>query len=407
MAFFIAVFSASFFTWALPLVEAFRVAHPDVMLAMPLLVFLIWWDRTKPDDVLSTRAKVAFLQKDAHHLPRKVSIAAGLKQIGFTLITHAVGGSVGREAVGLQLGAWAARLRGARGWYFGACMAIGFAIVLGTPVAAAIFIFESKRWRLTWIEWAGVPLLAWLGYRLSLLLGVIHPELYAFNTTITELQSLGHFNFVIFTIALITLSTFVSFLFLRSLHFVATKAAGGRRHLHFAVGALCVVTVAFYFIGFSKVDALGLAGLGTRGLYALWTMDPLTVTLGTHPLVIALFKVLLTAVFVGLGLRGGELTPLLVAGGLIAAGIAVALGYPVAGVVALGFSLVWGITARRPITAAILAIEIFGFAPWGAIGVFVLIATWLGIKAGDYIGLYARRGGVDTGPGFWRRGLYD
>jgi H+/Cl- antiporter ClcA len=407
VAFLIVVFSASFFTWALPLVTDYRLGHPMLIFAMPLLIGLIWWDRHKPQDVISSRSEVTALRDSPQGPPRPIRIVAGLKQIFKTLLAHLVGASVGREAVGLQLGGWSGRLRNAKGWYFAGCIAAGFAIVLGTPVTAAVFVFESKRWRLDWRHWLGVPTLAFLGYRLSLVLGVTHSEYHPFSTTWTELVSIGWLRLVPFALVLIASSGLLSFLFLKSLERAAKRPPGVLNGLVLPMIFLCTVTFVFNAVGFAQVESMGLPGLGTQALGPMFLIEPDLVRIFSHPLLMAVLKVFLTAAFVGIGVRGGELTPLLFSGAALSVGLGLLFGFPIASMVSIGFPLVWGIAARRPLAAGVLALEIFGFGPFASLGIFVAIAVFCGVKLGDSLAALWNRNRPKDSPSAWSRELYD
>lgn len=409
MAFIIVVLSTSFFSWALQIVTEYRQLHPYVMMAMPLLIILVWWDREKQADVLSTRVEVRALCDDGSSPLRTVSIAAGFKQVFHTLLSHLCGASVGREAVGLQLGGWSARLRRQRGWYFGSCLAAGFAIVLGTPAAAAIFIFESKGWRLSTKDLFGVPILACLAYGLSQFLNVSHSSYYPFLTTATQLLSIGWLRLLLFVVVLVLFAVALAAVFLSSVSHVERHASRLRGGLLLPFVFLVSVTVLFYAAGLLRIEQLGLSGLGTQSLDSLFLLEKNLVSWSEHPLLIAIVKTLLTAAFVGFGLRGGELTPLLFVGSALSVGLALLFGLPAASMVAVGFPLVWGIAARRPIAAGVLTIEIFGFAPFAAIGFFVVLAVWAGIKVGDFANkLWVRSWPTTEGAlTSWSRGLYD
>ncbi len=76
---------------------------------------------------------------------------------------HIVGGSVGREVVGIQLGAWAARWAEAPRWYRAGCIATGISVFFGAPVTATVFIFETalvQKKRFDLKEILAVPLMA-------------------------------------------------------------------------------------------------------------------------------------------------------------------------------------------------------------------------------------------------------
>lgn len=399
VALILVTFTSTFFIWALPYMEACRVEHPWLYLCLPLLTLFIWWDRKHPQDVLSTREEVRALSRVSPG-SRPTTWAAGLKQIFMTLGAHLAGASIGREAVGLQLGGWSARLRATNGWYFGACLAAGFAIILGTPFAAAIFIFESKRWSLSWTDWLGIPLLAWLAYQASLLVGVSHSAFVPFGAVVTELQSIPVLKLLIFLLALVILGTALAFLFL-----VLVRKVGSRKSPHLSGLILPLVflslvgAVFWYFSG--SVEALGLPGLGISILKTLPIAEPALFSISNHPLMFGVIKVLLTAAFVGIGLRGGEFTPLLVAGAMVSIGLAALMGLPIAGFLHLGLPLVWGIASRRPWTSAVIALEIFGFGAWGVLGVLVFALVFAGVRLGDLA--FGRLFKSEA----WRHGLYD
>lgn len=412
MAYLLVILTTSVFTWGLAQVQAYRLDHPEMMLGLPLLILLIAWDRARPQDVLSTRDEMRPLHEVSP--PRPVRGAAGIKQIALTWAAHLVGASVGREAVGLQLAGWATRLRATRGWYFAACLATGFAIVLGTPFAAAVFVFESKKWNLSWTDWVGIPLLAWMGYRISTFVGVEHVEFQQFAVVFPEFAPIGWLQLLFYAAILVIVATALSFLFLYSLARASRRQPGMMNSIVLPFLFLSTVAIVFYVLGWSHVEAMGLPGLGTQVLPGLAQLEPDFVTVFKHPLLFGVVKVFLTAAFVGIGVRGGELTPLLVAGAMVAVGLGVIFHFPVAGFVAIGFPLIWGIAARRPFAAAILAIELFGFSPWAVIGIVTFLMVSAGVRLGDLIdSSLAKRYSVQIKTGektrlnLWRRGLYD
>lgn len=402
MAYLLAVFSSVFFAISLSHVTRFRAAHPEAFWLIPFLVLFVWWDRRRPDDVLSSREEVRALAQARpgaeNRIPRPTTWAAGLKQVFFTLIAHAAGASIGREAVGIQMGAWAARLREKESWYFSICLATGFSVVLGTPWAASVFVIESMKSRPKVFDLASLCFLVWLADKIAGHLGVQHVFDISFAASASGLLSAGVAKLVLSALVLSFLATGLGFLFqflVFKIHEVCRRPKLGT---FLILSYFVSVAGLFIFLGGPKVESLGLSGLGTQVLPSLVDFDFQLLSENRHPIVIALIKVLLTAGFVGFGLRGGEMTPLLVSGSLLAVGVGVLFGLPTAGLAAIGFPLVWGISARRPFTAAVLAGELFGFAPWGASAVIVFAIVSLSLWVGD------RAAGTGR---LWRRGLYD
>ncbi len=400
MALLLTILSASFFTWALTYVETYRVEHPWILCLIPLIIIGVIWDRVRPKDVLSTGEEVRALNLLDGNAHRPVSWLAGIKLVFMTLAAHLLGASVGREAVGMQLGGWASRLRKSRAWNLSACIAAGFAIVIGTPFAAAVFIFESKRWRLSWNDCVGIPLIAWLAFRISEFIGVRHTEYRSFAAVSTELRTINFEKQAIFLTLLVLISTGLSALFLHSLARASRRKPGILNQYVLPVLFLCTIAVVYGWLG-ARAEATGLPGLGIHLLPSIQISEPDTYNVFNHPLLLGVLKVFLNAAFVGIGVRGGEMTPLFFAGAMTAVGLGALLGLPIAGLVPLGFTVLWGITARRPVTAGILAIEIFGFSPWGSLGVLIAVLVFAGMKFGDFATRW-RPNAART----WKRGLY-
>ena len=86
-----------------------------------------------------------------------------------------------------------------------------------------------------------------------------------------------------------------------------------------------------------------------------------TALAGQHVAALAWFaKAALTAVCLGVGIPGGEVTPLFVTGALLGAALAGPLGLPVALLAAIGFVAVFAGAANTPIACTLLFVELFG-----------------------------------------------
>lgn len=74
-------------------------------------------------------------------------------------------------------------------------------------------------------------------------------------------------------------------------------------------------------------------------------------------------KLVFTAVTLGSGFQGGEVTPLFVIGSTLGASLAVVLDAPVPLFAALGFVAVFAAASNTPIACTIMAVELFGAGP--------------------------------------------
>ena len=71
-------------------------------------------------------------------------------------------------------------------------------------------------------------------------------------------------------------------------------------------------------------------------------------------------KLVFTAVTLGFGFYGGEVTPLLVIGSTLGAALATVLGVPIALLAAIGYVAVFAGAANTPLACTVMAVELFG-----------------------------------------------
>ncbi len=344
---------------------------------------------------LSTREEVR-ATTDEHRSPSLPW--AGPLLLFLTLIVHFFGGSVGREGVGIQIGAWAARLNSQPRWCRVGCIATGISVIFGAPLTAVVFVFEgavSKNRKFGWKESIAIPVMAVVGDRVAQLAGLQHPSFprYPFSA----FAQLTYVDAALIFSSLIVLASLLSLVFLVLSSYVAlsTRELNDRR--------LALVTLLFLIlfatVGYLLGEKSGLPGLGTQPWATLLGSDlksaPLPI-IGAGTLFFwAVLKIIFTAGFTGLGFKGGEVTPLIAVGTLIAAAMVTETS---TFFLAIGFSAVWGVSARRPLVAAALGFEYFGEA-----ALLAGIVTWSALKLGDFL-IPSR---FEVIRGAWRRGLYD
>jgi H+/Cl- antiporter ClcA len=109
-------------------------------------------------------------------------------------------------------------------------------------------------------------------------------------------------------------------------------------------------------------------------------------------------KLLFTAVTLGSGFVGGEVTPLFVIGATLGATLAQVLHVPVPLLAALGFVAVFAGAANTPLACTIMGVELFGS---GALG-YVAIACVVAYVFSSHKGIYgSQRSSVPKVPGVW------
>jgi H+/Cl- antiporter ClcA len=140
------------------------------------------------------------------------------------------------------------------------------------------------------------------------------------------------------------------------------------------------------FLGGFLVIALTLA-LGTRAYNGLSLPLLADAFNGSEiPTFAFLFKLILTAVTLGVGFKGGEVTPLFVIGATLGVTLSGPLGLPADTLAALGFVAVFAAAANTPLACIIMGIEIFGFGSSAVIlfGIAICVAYTISGNHGIY-----------------------
>lgn len=295
-----------------------------------------------------------------------------------TLVTHLFGGSAGREGTAVQMGGsiasaidrhLVARLRGVvplgveeRAAFLQAGIAAGFSAVFGTPLAGAIFALEVLRvGRLA--HGALVPCLiaAVLADQTTLAWGIQHTPYPAVD---------GGAAWISVSVVVPVVAAAVCF-------GLASRAfATGTHALGDAFARIVTRPWLRPVLGGAIVIALTLL-LGTRDYLGLGVTapEPGAVTIlssfreGGAERWSWLLKGVFTAVTVGSGFKGGEVTPLFFIGATLGNTMAVLLHAPVALFAALGFVAVFAGATNTPIACTIMGLELFGVqaAPYFAV----------------------------------------
>ncbi|MFM9106313.1 MAG: chloride channel protein [Chloroflexota bacterium] len=283
-----------------------------------------------------------------------------------TLLTHLVGGSAGREGTAVQMGGAIAAAAGRRLGLTAEHLRVllmcgvsgGFAGVFGTPLAGAVF---------------GMEVLALGGFRYGAMLPCLAAAVSADLTV--RLLGIPHAHYAIATpappagIAPVLLVAVAGVAFgLCSALFIESVALVERMARRFAPDP-----VRRAALGGAAVLALTLA-LGTRAYNGL-SLPLLASTFdgGAVPALAFLFKLILTAVTLGVGFKGGEVTPLFVIGATLGVTLAAFIPLEPDFLAALGFIAVFAAAANAPVACVIMGAELFGNGAilYGGIAVFV------------------------------------
>jgi H+/Cl- antiporter ClcA len=286
-----------------------------------------------------------------------------------TLITHTFGGSAGREGTAVQMGGSMASLLGK--WFrlskedtriiLMTGIAAGFGAVFGTPLTGALFALEVLV--IGRIQYnALVPCLmasvfadiccsAW---------GIKHTQ-YHINTFVSSRDpfTLLHVDFLLLAKVILAGIAFglSGYLFARLSHIIKEQ---GNRYITKHKWLLPVIGGCLIIILTLLLDTRDYLGLGVIPSHP----GGASITTAFHPQGVStwswLWKLLFTAITVGTGFKGGEVTPLFFIGAALGSTLAVMTGAPVDLLAGLGFIAVFAAATNTPLACTLMGVELFG-----------------------------------------------
>lgn len=398
--------AVAFFLWSLDAVTRIRLVNGWLLWLLPAagaLIGLVYWRWGHTTDA-GTRLIIDEIHEPGGGIPARMAPLV----LGATLVTHLFGGSAGREGTALQMGGsiasaferrvlrkflprLGALLHDERRQLLQAGMAAGFGAVFGTPIAGAIFALEVVKMRRLGLS-ALVPCAVaayaadWSVARWGFA-HMAYPSvvLHSMGLPLLDAWTLGKVALAAICFGL------ASKLFLESAHGMSALVQRfvPAAWLRPVLGG-CAVILLTLLVGSRDYLGLGIiAPLGGVSIVSSF-IEP-----GTNALS-WLYKLAFTAVTVGSGFKGGEVTPLFFIGASLGNALATVLHAPIALFAALGFVAVFGAAAKTPIACTVMALELFGPDAAFYFGVACLIAFLISGQTGLYMVRPERR--VEHGP---------
>ncbi len=342
--------ASALFLWMLDHATALRMEHGQLVFTLPLAGLVLGWlyERFGQPIKAGNNLVIDTIHDDGPEIPLRM---APMVLVG-TVLTHLFGGSAGREGTAVQMGASLAdalahRLRlgkELRRQLVSAGVAGGFGAVFGTPIAGAVFGLEFVV--LGRIEYrALVPALvaSVVGDLTTRSLGIEHTLYPAAPALGLTPRLLG--IWLVFGAAMAATSV----VFIELTH--GLKSLGERflprLPLRMFVGGVVVVLLA------TALGTQDYLGLGVPTIVRAFE-DP------DLPAYAFAAKLVFTAVTLGAGFLGGEVTPLFFVGATLGSVLARAFGLPLELGAGIGLAAVFAAASNTPLALSIMAVELLG-----------------------------------------------
>jgi len=358
--------ASALFLYVLEWATAFRNSHEFVIYTLPVAGLLIGWvyERFGRSIEAGNNLIIDTIHDEGPEIPTRM---APMVFIG-SVLTHLFGGSAGREGVAVQMGASLAdglshRLKltpEVRKQILAAGVAGGFGSIFGTPIAGAIFGMEFITLG-SMVYGALVPALvaSVVGDMTTRAFGIHHT---VFPTPVhLELSPLLLVKWLLFAIAMAA----TSIVFVELTHRIKKvfEENSVRLPIRMFVGGIVLICL------WTLAGTSDYLGLGVPGIVRSF-MDP------QLPMYAFAAKLIFTAVTLGCGYLGGEVTPLFFIGAALGNVMARLLGVPLEMGAGIGLAAVFAASANTPLALSIMAMELLG-APMFPHVVIVCVLAYL------------------------------
>ncbi|MBL8889538.1 MAG: chloride channel protein [Planctomycetaceae bacterium] len=376
--------SSAFFLLALDWVTEHREANPWLIALLPFAGGAIGWVYQRYGQLANQGYNLILDQ--AHEPTQVLPVRMAPLVLMGTLVTHWFGGSAGREGTAVQIStALADQLtcllgvrRRDRPFLLIMGISGGFAAVFGTPLAGAIFALE-------------VMVIGRLRY--EALLPSLLTALVADG--VCQACGVGHTHYPIGVVPLATpvqlgwilpvgmICGIVGWLFAKSTHTVADFF---QHWISFAplrpvLGGL-IVAIFVWWTGSTKFIGLGIPTIEQAFVAP---------SAGTD----FLLKLALTAITVGAGFKGGEVTPLFFVGATLGSAMSLVIPLPTSLLAAVAFVAVFAGATHTPMACFVMGLELFGMsAAW-----YLALGTFTAYTFSGQNGIYQAQRTGTTKPG--------
>lgn len=338
------------FLFGLNLVTETRISHPFIIFGLPfagLIIGFVYYhfgdSANKGNNLLLEE-----YQTPTRLLPFKI---VPLILVG-TWTTHLFGGSAGREGTAIQIGATLSDQIASlfpialkdRKKILLIGIAAGFAAVFGTPIAGFLFSLEivNRRVKINFSTLFFIFLSTYIAHYTCLFWNIEH--------TSYHIQLIPNLSFIL--IIKIILCSIVFGLIAR-FFIIATNSFSILLNRYIPYPPLIPLVGSILFIAiYLTIGDDRFLGLGIPTIEESFNTSQ-------SPEVF-LLKILFTAITLGSGYKGGEVTPLFFIGATLGSMLSIYFDLPVSFTAAIGFIAVFSGATKTPIACAFMGLELFG-----------------------------------------------
>lgn len=350
--------ACAFFLWSLDEVTKYRFAHPWMLFFLPLAgVFIAALYHGFGKSVEGgNNLIVEQIHQPGGGVPKRMAPLV----LFATLVTHAFGGSAGREGTAVQMGGSIAsafsrifrlELHDTRTLLMTG-VAAGFGAVFGTPLTGAVFALEVLALgRMEYDALIPCLLASVLGDWTCTLWGIQHTQYKIALSADPHLNAALMGKVLLASIAF----GFAAMLFAEAAHGIQALFKKIPWPLLRPVTGAAIVIGLTYLLDTRDFLGLGVSSPDPNAVSILSSFRP-----GGANAMSWFWKLLFTCVTIGSGFKGGEVTPLFFVGAALGNSLARALNAPVDLFAGLGFVAVFSGAANTPLACAIMGIELFG-----------------------------------------------